>query len=130
MERKTVTLTQHDEGLLVWVGGRLVVGVAHLPDAVADVCGAGNGGEIADAPCPAQGPEAALGLWLHGGLGGIGGLLADGLAQGDLVGDGARGPLGPVGDEGGPCGCVGTASSLLELCKGAAGSHGPHRGGH
>ena len=125
---KAWTRTQHDEGLLLWVGGGLVVGVAHLPDAVADVGSAGDGGEIGDAPCPAQGPEALLGL--HGGLGGVGRLLADGLAQGDLVGDGARCPLGPLGDGGGPGGGVGTASSLLELREHAAGSRGPHRGSH
>lgn len=119
-------LTQDHERLLAWVGRRLVGGVAHLVDAIADVAKACNGREVRQSPCPAQHAEPLLGLgrrWARC-------LVSDGLAQRDLALRGPRSPLGSVGDKRRALCGVGAASSQLELREHIGRSERPHVGCH
>jgi hypothetical protein len=115
--------TEDDERLLGWVGLRLLFGVAHLVDAIANVDEAGEGRELCEAPCPAQGAEASL-LDLGGGA--VSRRVAEGLAQDNLRLGRARRPLGAAGDERGARRESATAGQLGEVRS----SDGPHVGRH
>ena len=97
--------------------------VAHFVDAVANVPQTCNGGQLGEAPCPAQQAEPPLGL----GRLRISGGPADRLAQGNLVLDGARGPLSSAGDKRRALGGEGAAADLRHE---VGGSKGPHVGSH
>lgn len=118
-------LTEDDERLLAWVRRRLVGGVASLVDAVSNVSQAGDGGEVREAPCPAQEAEP-LGL----GLGRAARLLADRLAEGNLVLRGPGRPSRSVGDKRRALGGGGPASSQLNLREHIGSGERPHVGCH
>jgi hypothetical protein len=118
---------EHDERLLARVGLGLVLGVACLVDAVAHIANGTQGGEVGEAPCPAEEAEASPRL----GRCGVGGGPADGLAQGNLVLDGAGGPLRAVGDERrARRRSEGAAAGQLHLRHQLGSSKGPHGGSH
>lgn len=97
--------------------------VAHFVDAMANVSQTCDGGEVGEAPCPAQDAEPPL--WL--GRLGVARRPSDGLAQGNLVLDGARGPLSSVGDKRRALCGEGAAADLRHQ---VGGSKGPHGGSH
>jgi hypothetical protein len=90
----------------LWLVGR----VARLVDAVANPSEAGEGGELGEAPCPAQEAES-LELRLRY----LSRRAADGLAKRDLVVCRPRGPLRSVGDKRRALCGVGPASGLGDL---------------
>ena len=121
MLRHSSLLTEDDERLLAWVRRRLVGGVASLVDAVSDVSQTRDGGEVREAPGPAQEAEP-LGL----GLGRAARLLADRLAEGNLVLRGPGRPARSVGDKRRALGGEGPASSQLNLRKHIGSGERPH----
>jgi hypothetical protein len=118
-------LTQDDERLLAWVRRRLVGGVASLVDAVSDVSQASDGGEVREAPCPAQEAEP-LGLRLRRTTR----LLADRLAKGNLVLRRSGSPSRSVGDKRRALSAEGPASSQLNLREHIGSGERPHVGCH
>jgi hypothetical protein len=117
-------LTEDDKRLLAGVGRRLVSGVASLVDAVSDVSQASDGGELGEAPCPAQEAEA-LGFGCSSGR-----LLADRLAQDNLALRGAGSPSRSASNKRRALGGEGPAPGLLSLRQHVGGGKRPHCGCH
>lgn len=116
--------TQNNERLLGGVRLWLVARRARFVDAIADPSQAGEGGEVRQSPGPAQHAEPLLGL---GGLC-FGGDAADGLSEGNLLLDRARGPLRSAGDKRRALRGEGAAGGQLHVRDGHG--EGSHVGSH